>query len=84
MQQFHRLLLHYNEQRMIYNIQGDGLCSISPLEVGTSNCTHHFLLVSGLEREADSFFSQLALTTVDGYTFLFVGNGDGEIHQVKG
>ena len=69
---------------MIYNVQGDGLCSISPLEVETSYNTNHFLLVSGLEREADSFFSQLSLTTVDGYTFLFAGNGHGEIHQVKG
>ena len=41
-----------------------------------------FLLVPGLERESESFFSTLTLTVVDGYTFLFAANGEGEIFQV--
>ena len=65
-------------------MKGERECSISPLEVDFNNYTRQFLLVSGLERESDSFFTHLALTVVDGYTFLFTGNGHGEIQQVKG
>lgn len=60
------------------------MCSLSPLEVDNNYYTHQFLQVTGLEREDDSFFTQLALTIVDGYTFLFAGNGEGEIQQVRG
>ena len=73
-----------SEVLLYYSVwQGERLCGLSPLEVNISYSTDQFLLVSGLERETESFFSQLTLTTVDGYTFLFAGNGDGEIYQVR-
>ena len=57
-------------------------CRLSPLEVDAPYTATQFLLVSGLEREQESAFFSLALTLVDGYTFLFAANGDGELFQV--
>ena len=57
-------------------------CRLSPLEVDTPYTATQFLLVSGLEREQESAFFSLALTLVDGYTFLFAANGDGQLFQV--
>ena len=65
-------------------VKGDRECNISPLEVDFNFYTNHFLLVSGLDRDSDSFFSHLTATVIDGYTFIFTGNGNGEIQQVKG
>lgn len=56
---------------------------MSPLEVDQPYTVDNFLLVSGLERESESFFYNLVLTVVDGNTFLFAGNGEGEILQVR-
>jgi hypothetical protein len=56
-------------------------CRLSPLEVDTLYTATQFLLVSGLEREQESAFFSLALTLVDGYTFLFAANGDGQLFQ---
>ena len=65
-------------------VKGDRECSISPLEVDFNFYKSHFLLVSGLERDSERFFCHLAVTVVDGHTFLFAGNGEGEIQQVRG
>ena len=57
-------------------------CLVSPLEVTEPYITQLFLLVSGLERESESAFMCVAMVVLDGHTFLFAGNGEGNLYQV--
>lgn len=64
-------------------IQNQDVCNFPGLlEVNTPYSATQFLLVSGLERESESFFSSLVSTLVDGHTFLFAGNREEKIFQV--
>ena len=42
----------------------------------------NFFSVTGLERSSESDFVALAMGVLDGHTFLFAGNGEGQVYQV--